>query len=416
VTITIGLLKNELKNMEIDINQIKPSPYQPRTVFEVEELKESIEHNGLLMPLVVRNVNDYFELLDGDRRLHALKLLGMKTADCSIIVASDALARKMVWKINTDREDYSIEEQAIYIKNLVEKEGMYDYQIETELDIHHSWVKACLNVWLTPKDIQDNIFGRTAKNVTYHIYMADIQDLESVFTRSKDEANGILRQIIDKRMTADEKRELIGVRQKKVDESVIQKAEEALDIIEPTIPTKLETSEDFEKAAKVLKKKAYEVKTPEEKQQITEQKKQKHAEAEQKSRDRVERIKSEAKVEGMKMATKEVIQQNPALVQAVINDIIEDSKTISTTVSPIQLSPEELQRLEDYRTHLQEVEKNLDTTKIVRNKNWLAHGQILSMIETLRCPCCGKTIEDLVWQCCGISVKDAYAKLEGNDA
>ena len=66
--------------MKIEIDLIKPSPYQPRLIFDVDELKEEIERDGLLSDLVVRKRDKTYELIDGERRLRALKKLGWKNA------------------------------------------------------------------------------------------------------------------------------------------------------------------------------------------------------------------------------------------------------------------------------------------------------------------------------------------------
>ena len=54
------------------------SPYQPRLEFDIEDLKEEIQRDGLLSPLIVGEVNGYYELIDGERRLRVLKELDWK--------------------------------------------------------------------------------------------------------------------------------------------------------------------------------------------------------------------------------------------------------------------------------------------------------------------------------------------------
>ena len=59
---------------EVAISRISPSPWQPRSVFKAEalvELVDSIKAHGILQPLIVRQVNDQYELIAGERRLRA---------------------------------------------------------------------------------------------------------------------------------------------------------------------------------------------------------------------------------------------------------------------------------------------------------------------------------------------------------
>jgi ParB family chromosome partitioning protein len=53
--------------MEVPIERIRPSPYQPRLSFEIEDLKEEIRRDGLLSPLIVRQIDGYYELIDGEK-------------------------------------------------------------------------------------------------------------------------------------------------------------------------------------------------------------------------------------------------------------------------------------------------------------------------------------------------------------
>ncbi|MEI6121872.1 MAG: ParB N-terminal domain-containing protein, partial [Opitutae bacterium] len=78
---------------EILLTQIVPNPRQPRREFDeasVKELAESIRSEGLLQPVVVRKTKDGFELIAGERRFRAFKLLGQKTITARLLEASDA--------------------------------------------------------------------------------------------------------------------------------------------------------------------------------------------------------------------------------------------------------------------------------------------------------------------------------------
>lgn len=403
--------------MEIDIERIKPSPYQPRTVFELEELKESISYNGLLMPLTVREVEDYYELIDGDRRLRALKSLGMKTALCSVIVANNTLARKMVWKINIDRADYTVEEKARFLKKLNDS-GMTFYQIGKELNEDDQWVLANINIFEFSIDIQQAVWcGK--------LTVAHIRELSSIIGAGQtDVAEKDLREAIDRKLTRDEFRVVVKPQTDKIEEQRLEAAKTAIGQITDigarapnsvtTLELDLKTPEGLENTAKILKQKAKKEReaklTPEERKKQIEDKSKGDAERKQKQRERDEKIKEEAKAEGIKIATKEMIKQNPIIIQEAINDIVTEMKTEPSTIA---LVPEEIKKLEEYQQHQQTFEAAIDKTKVMRNKNWLAHGQIMTMADNLRCPYCGKGIEELIWKCCGISVAESYKKLKG---
>ena len=80
------IMPEKKRVLEIPLDKIKPNPSQPRRIFSEEDLEglaNSIRANGLLQPLTVRkNPAGYYELIAGERRLRACRILGMKTAPC----------------------------------------------------------------------------------------------------------------------------------------------------------------------------------------------------------------------------------------------------------------------------------------------------------------------------------------------
>lgn len=73
--------------VELPVEAIRPNPYQPRQRFDEEELdglKQSIAEAGLIQPLVVRALAGRYELIAGERRLRACKLLGMDRVLCVV--------------------------------------------------------------------------------------------------------------------------------------------------------------------------------------------------------------------------------------------------------------------------------------------------------------------------------------------
>ncbi|HCL00580.1 MAG TPA: DNA-binding protein, partial [Candidatus Marinimicrobia bacterium] len=66
---------------EIDVEKISANPHQPRKEFNpqaMEKLKQSIKENGIIQPITVRQLDDGFELIAGERRLRACIELGLK--------------------------------------------------------------------------------------------------------------------------------------------------------------------------------------------------------------------------------------------------------------------------------------------------------------------------------------------------
>jgi ParB family chromosome partitioning protein len=117
----IDLLKTEMndKVFQIEINKIKPNPYQPRREFDqksIEELAASINEYGILEPLIVtrheietpNGVDVEYQLIAGERRFRASKYLGLKTVPAIVKkVESDVLKLELALVENVQREDLS---------------------------------------------------------------------------------------------------------------------------------------------------------------------------------------------------------------------------------------------------------------------------------------------------------------------
>ena len=91
-------------------NDIQASPFQPRRKFsdeQIRELADSIRERGLIQPLIVRIVNGKYELIAGERRLRAIKSLGIEDVSVVIHQASDQEVAELTLIENLQREDLS---------------------------------------------------------------------------------------------------------------------------------------------------------------------------------------------------------------------------------------------------------------------------------------------------------------------
>jgi ParB family transcriptional regulator, chromosome partitioning protein len=103
---------------KVGLDQVVPSPLQPRKEFVAEqltELMESIREHGIIQPLIVRPVNGKLELIAGERRFRASRELGLKEVPVIVRQASDRDVLEMALIENLQREDLNpIEEARAY--------------------------------------------------------------------------------------------------------------------------------------------------------------------------------------------------------------------------------------------------------------------------------------------------------------
>jgi ParB family transcriptional regulator, chromosome partitioning protein len=108
--------------LEIDIDLIDPSPYQPRTRFREEalaELTRSIQASGIIQPLVVRSIGARFQLIAGERRWRAAQRAGLGRVPAIIRQIPDELAVEMTLVENIQREDLNAIEAARAFERLL---------------------------------------------------------------------------------------------------------------------------------------------------------------------------------------------------------------------------------------------------------------------------------------------------------
>lgn len=110
---------------EIDLTQLIPGKYQPRTQWEMDRLRElsdSIKEQGVISPIIVRAVSDgKFEIIAGERRFRASKMAGKKTIPALIRSVNDKDALAMALIENMQREDLNAMEEALGVKRLIEE-------------------------------------------------------------------------------------------------------------------------------------------------------------------------------------------------------------------------------------------------------------------------------------------------------
>jgi ParB family chromosome partitioning protein len=92
---------------EIPLSAIEPNPYQPRREMDAEqlhELVESIRAEGLLQPVVVRQVGDKYQLIAGERRWRAFQQLKLPSIPARVMTSSDASSATLALIENLQRE------------------------------------------------------------------------------------------------------------------------------------------------------------------------------------------------------------------------------------------------------------------------------------------------------------------------
>ena len=109
---------------EIEIDLIDLNPYQPRTNFnqkDIDELASSIKELGLIQPITIKTKDNGYELISGERRLRAFKILKLKSIPAYVRKADDQASLEMALVENIQRKDLDPIEIAISYNRLIEE-------------------------------------------------------------------------------------------------------------------------------------------------------------------------------------------------------------------------------------------------------------------------------------------------------
>ncbi|MEG1066899.1 MAG: ParB/RepB/Spo0J family partition protein, partial [Erysipelotrichaceae bacterium] len=101
--------------VKIGIDEIVANPYQPRLDFDPEllmDLAQSIRANGLIHPISVRRTDKGYEIVAGERRYRAMKMIGIQELQVNVMDANELQMAEMALVENIQRENLSAVEEA----------------------------------------------------------------------------------------------------------------------------------------------------------------------------------------------------------------------------------------------------------------------------------------------------------------
>jgi ParB family chromosome partitioning protein len=142
----------------VDAESIHPNPFQPRREFDNDELSglaESIKNQGLLQAIILRKKQDGYEIISGERRFRALKILGQDKIP-SIIKpkVTDREMMEMALVENIQREDLNDIEQARAFQRLLQECGLSHEDLSKRVGKSRSAITNTLRLLKLPQEVQ----------------------------------------------------------------------------------------------------------------------------------------------------------------------------------------------------------------------------------------------------------------------
>ena len=184
---------NKSDIVEIDIADIRSNPYQPRTHFDEEALKElaeSIKEHGLLEPIIVKKSIKGYELVAGERRTKASKLAGLKTIPAIIKDFNDLQMMELALIENIQREDLSAIEEANAYKKFIDKMGYTQEELANRFNKSRTYITNLLGLLKLPVSVQNMVMDGsiTSSHARVLSKMEDENEIIKLAERIKNES------------------------------------------------------------------------------------------------------------------------------------------------------------------------------------------------------------------------------------
>ena len=151
-----GDFKEEI--LDLDINNIKPNPYQPRYVFDdgsIDDLAKSIKEHGIIQPIIVKQMNGFYVVIAGERRLRAAKLAKLDHIPAIVRQYEKSKMIELALIENLQREDLSPVEEAKGYMQIMRELDLNQGEVAQKVGKSRSYVTNMLGILNLPNEVLD---------------------------------------------------------------------------------------------------------------------------------------------------------------------------------------------------------------------------------------------------------------------
>ncbi len=142
----------------VPVDQIDPNPFQPRRHFdpgEISALADSLRQHGMLQPILVRAVNDRYQLIAGERRFRASIEAQLHEIPTRILELDDQRVSELAMVENLQREDLNALEKATAFRDYLSRYGGTQEELAGRLGLDRSTISNLIRLHDLPEEVQE---------------------------------------------------------------------------------------------------------------------------------------------------------------------------------------------------------------------------------------------------------------------
>ena len=179
--------ENEGNVTEVNIDDIRSNPYQPRKSFDIESLNElakSIKEYGVVQPIIVKKSIKGYELVAGERRTKAAKIAGLNKIPAIIKDFDDQEMMEIALVENIQREDLNPIDEATSISNIIKLRGYTQEEFANKFGKSRSYVTNILGLLKLPDEVKKLVEKRSL-SMSHARVISKIEDEDKAIDLAK---------------------------------------------------------------------------------------------------------------------------------------------------------------------------------------------------------------------------------------
>lgn len=195
--------------IDVKLKEIKPNPYQPRKIFneeQIDELAASINEHGVFQPIILKKVTNGYIIVAGERRYRACKKLGLETIPAIIREYNQAKVAEIALLENLQREDLNSIEEAEAYKQIMKELEITQEELAKRIGKSRSYVTNMLGLLNLPKQVQALVLENKMS-------MGHARALSKLSDKRK--INILARQVVEKGLSVRQTEDLANQNKKK---------------------------------------------------------------------------------------------------------------------------------------------------------------------------------------------------------